>query len=42
MTAPTAETANAGSLNQPDDQDRLVIEAPRSRRKRPSSASPAS
>ena len=37
MTAPTRDTANAGSLNQPDDQDRLVIEAPRSRRKRPSS-----
>jgi len=37
VTAPTRDTANAGSLNQPDDQDRLVIEAPRSRRKRPSS-----
>ncbi len=36
MTAPTQETANAGSLQQPDNQDRLVIEAPRSRRKRPS------
>ena len=37
MTAPTADPANAGSLQQPDDQDRLVIEAPRVRRKRPSS-----
>jgi succinate dehydrogenase / fumarate reductase, membrane anchor subunit len=36
VTAPTRETANAGSLNQPDNQDRLVIEAPRSRRQRPS------
>lgn len=39
MTAPTAETANAGSLHQPDQHDRLVIEAPRARRKRPSSKS---
>jgi succinate dehydrogenase / fumarate reductase, membrane anchor subunit len=38
VTAPTRDTANAGSLNQPDDGDRLVIEAPRSRRKRPSSS----
>ena len=37
MTAPTAATANAGSLNQPTEHDRLVIEAPRSRRRRPSS-----
>lgn len=37
MTAPTAEPAGAGSLQQPDDGDRLVIEAPRVRRKRPSS-----
>jgi succinate dehydrogenase / fumarate reductase, membrane anchor subunit len=36
VTAPTRETANAGSLNAPDDGDRLVIEAPRARRKRPS------
>jgi len=36
VTAPTQETANAGSLQQPDNQDRLVIEAPRARRKRPS------
>jgi succinate dehydrogenase / fumarate reductase, membrane anchor subunit len=36
VTAPTRESANAGSLNQPDNADRLVIEAPRARRKRPS------
>ncbi len=46
MTAPTASTSpakedatgqlRAGSLEQPDNQDRLVIEAPRTRRKRPS------
>jgi succinate dehydrogenase / fumarate reductase membrane anchor subunit len=36
VTAPTKDTANAGSLEQPDNQDRLVIEAPRSRRRRPS------
>ena len=37
MTAPTKNPADGGSLQQPDDQDRLVIEAPRTRRKRPSS-----
>ncbi len=36
MTAPTKDTANAGSLQQPDNADRLVIEAPRARRQRPS------
>ncbi len=30
---------NAGSVAQPDDPDRLVIEAPRTRRKRPSQGS---
>ncbi len=42
MTAPTATPSGGsqqtgGSLQQPDNQDRLVIEAPRTRRKRPSS-----
>ena len=37
MTAPTKNPADGGSLQQPDNQDRLVIEAPRTRRKRPSS-----
>ena len=37
MTAPTRNPADGGSLQQPDNQDRLVIEAPRVRRKRPSS-----
>jgi succinate dehydrogenase / fumarate reductase membrane anchor subunit len=33
-----AGSTGAGSLQQPDDQDRLVIEDPRTRRKRPSQA----
>jgi succinate dehydrogenase / fumarate reductase, membrane anchor subunit len=37
VTAPTKNPADGGSLQQPDTQDRLVIEAPRARRKRPSS-----
>jgi len=39
VTAPTANPAQGGALQQPDDasHDRLVIEAPRVRRKRPSS-----
>jgi succinate dehydrogenase / fumarate reductase membrane anchor subunit len=37
MTAPTKNPADGGSLQQPDNQDRLVIEAPRTRRQRPSS-----
>jgi succinate dehydrogenase / fumarate reductase membrane anchor subunit len=36
VTAPTKNPADGGSLQQPDNQDRLVIEAPRVRRKRPS------
>ena len=31
MTAPTKNPADGGSLQQPDNQDRLVIEAPRTR-----------
>jgi succinate dehydrogenase / fumarate reductase, membrane anchor subunit len=37
VTAPTKNPADGGSTSQPDTQDRLVIEAPRVRRKRPSS-----
>jgi succinate dehydrogenase / fumarate reductase, membrane anchor subunit len=39
VTTPAGSThpADGGSLQQPDNQDRLVIEAPRVRRKRPSS-----
>jgi succinate dehydrogenase / fumarate reductase, membrane anchor subunit len=36
VTAPTKDPASGGSLRLSDDQDRLVIEAPRTRRKRPS------
>ena len=35
MTAPTKNPADGGSLQQPDNQDRLVIESPRTKRKRP-------
>jgi succinate dehydrogenase / fumarate reductase membrane anchor subunit len=37
MTAPTKNPADAASLQQPDNADRLVLEAPRTRRRRPSS-----